>query len=319
MLDAHFPTHGNWQGLACGRMATIWLRSILSRGDHRLVHVEPWVAQRQIMLRQVTGEVRRAHECSDDRLAMVLRLLRDDSRWTACASALNQHLVRVYDLRTARVPVESTSASAHAGVSAEGLLQCGHSKEHRPDVPQVKVLQAVLDPVGMPLATDVVAGNRADAPLSVPCLERVPASVGRRGLVYVGDCQMAARETRAWRAHQGAYSLCPRPHGQLAEGEWAAAGEALDRGEVALRPVCREPQDGEAERIAEGYARQAVRTCEAHGASQTWMERRFVVRSLRHAKAAAVSLRARGGQAQAQVEALNQRGRGRQRCAEGAA
>jgi len=316
LLDAHFPTHGNWQGLAFGRVATIWLSSILSRGDHRLVHVEPWVAQRQIILSQVTGEVVRAHEFSDDRLEIVLRLLSDDSRWTAFESALNHHLVRVYGLRTARVHVDSTSASAYAGVSAEGLFQFGHSKDHRPDLPQVKVMQAVLDPLGMPLATDVVSGNRADDPLYVPCIERVQASLGRGGLLYVGDCKMASRETRAWIANQGAYYLCPLPQVQLAEGELAAALEALDRGEVALSPVCREPQDGESERIAEGYERQAVMAFEAPGTSQTWMERRFVVRSLRHATAAEVSLRARVAQAQAQVEALNQRGRGRKRFEE---
>ena len=210
----------------------IWLSSILSRGDHRLVHVEPWVAQRQIILSQGTGEVVRAHELSDDRLAIVLRLLSDDSRWTAFASALNQHLVRGYDLRTDRVHVESTSASAHAGVSAEGLFQFGHSKDHRPDLPQVKVMQAVLDPLGMPLATDVVAGNRADDPLYVPCIERVQASLGRRGFLYVGDCKMASRETRAWIAHQGLRARCQV---QLAEGELEAALKARTE-EVALSP-----------------------------------------------------------------------------------
>jgi transposase len=67
--------------------------------------------------------------------------------------------------------------------------------------------------------------------------------------------------------------------------------------------------------MAEGYAREAVLALESHGASQTWLERRFVVRSLRYAKAAAMSLRARVAQAQAPVEALPQRGRGRKRCA----
>jgi hypothetical protein len=62
VLDAHFPTHGNWRGLSFGRVTPIWLSSILSRGDHRLVHVEPWVAQRQMMLSQATGEVVRAHD-----------------------------------------------------------------------------------------------------------------------------------------------------------------------------------------------------------------------------------------------------------------
>jgi transposase len=316
LLDAHFPIHGNWQGLPFGRVVTIWLRSILSRGDHRLVHVEPWVAQRQITLSQITGEMVRAPECSDDRLEIVLRLLRADSRWTAFASALNQHLVRVYALRAARVHVDSTSASTYAGVSADGLCQCGHSKDRRPDVPQVKVMQAVLDPLGMPLATDVVAGNRADDPLYVPCIERVQASLERRGLWYVGDCKMASRETRAWMASHGASYLCPLPQVQLAEGELDAAMEALERGAVTLSPVYRASDDGEPELIAKGYERQVTMTREAKGESQGWTERRLVVRSLRHAKASEASLRPRVAQAQAQVEALNQRGRGRQRFAE---
>lgn len=112
LLDAHFPTHGNWQGLPFGRVATIWLSSILSRGDHRLVHVEPWVAQRHCTLRRVTGEVVRAQEFSDDRREIVRRLFSNDAHWTAFASALNQPLSRVYALSTPRVHVDSTSASA---------------------------------------------------------------------------------------------------------------------------------------------------------------------------------------------------------------
>lgn len=316
LLDAHFPTHGNWQGLPLGRMATIWLSSILSRGDHRLVHVEPWVAGRQIMLSQIGNEVVRADDFSDDRLEIVLRLLRDDSHWTAFEAALNQHLIRVYDLRAERVHVDSTSASTYAGVNEEGLFQFGHSKDHRPDLPQVKVMQAVLDPLGMPLATDVVSGNRADDPLYVPCIERVQASLGRRGLLYVGDCKMASRQTRAWLATQEAYYLCPLPQVQLAEGELETALTALEQGEVALSPVYRELPDGESKQIAEGYERQVAMSFEANGDSQSWTERRLVVRSLRHAKAAEASLRPRVAKAQAQVEALNQRGRGRKRFEE---
>jgi transposase len=164
-LNAHFPTHGNWQGLPLGHVAPIWLSSMLSRGDHRLVHVEPWVAGREHMLSQISGEVVRADDFSDDRLEIVLRLFSDDRRWTAFESGLNQPLVRVYDLQTERGHVDSTSASTSAGVSEEGWFQFGHSQEHRPDLPHVKVMQAVLDPLGMPLATEVVAGSRADDPL----------------------------------------------------------------------------------------------------------------------------------------------------------
>src|SRR5437667_4796525 len=223
LLDTHFPTHGNWTGLSLGWVSTIWLSSMLSRGDHRMVHVEPWVAKRLWTLGVTTGQAVMRVDFTDDRLEIVLRRLSDDTRWAAFESALNQHTVRVYDLSTARVHVDSTSASVYATVSEGGLFQCGPSKDERPDLPQVKVVQAVLDPLGMPLATDVVSGERADDPLYMPCIARVQASRDRRGLLYVGDCKMAARETR-WRlAATGDFYLCPLSHVQLAEGELEAA------------------------------------------------------------------------------------------------
>jgi transposase len=118
-----------------------------------------------------------------DRREIVLRRLRDDTRWSALESALKQHTVRVYELVTGRVHVDSTSASAYVSGTADGLLQFGHSKDHRPDLPQVKVMQAVLDPLAMPVATAGVAGARADAPLYIPGIARVQASLGRRGLL----------------------------------------------------------------------------------------------------------------------------------------
>jgi transposase len=319
LLDEHFPTHGNWQGLSLGWVTTIWLSSILSRGDHRLVHVEPWVANRLWTLRATTGQAVERLNFTDDRLEIVLRCLHDDTRWATFESALNQHTVRVYALPTARVHVDSTSASAYTIVSENGLFQFGHSKDYRPDLPQVKVMQAVLDPLGMPLATDVVSGERADDPLYVPCIRRVQASVGRHGLLYVGDCKMASRETRAFLATQGDFYLCPLPQVQLAEGELDAALEAVWRGEQALSPVVREQADGTLEQIAEGYDYLVPMRLEAAGQSQSWTERRLVVRSLRQAQAAESALRARVAKAIVQIEALNQRGRGKRRFAEVAA
>src|SRR5216683_3272054 len=234
LFDDHFPTHGNWTGLSVGWVSTIWLSSMLSRGDHRMVHVEPWVAKRLWTLGVTTGQAVKRVDFTDDRLEIVLRRLSEDTRWAAFESALNQYTVRVYDLSTARVHVDSTSASVYATVSEGGLFQFGHSKDDRPDLPQVKVMQAVLDPLGMPLATDVVSGERADDPLYMPCIERVQASVGRHGLLYVGDCTMASRETRARMAAAEDFSLGPLPQVPLAEGELDAALEALWRGEQLI-------------------------------------------------------------------------------------
>ena len=41
LLDKHFPTHGNWQGLSLGMAATLWLSHILSEADHRLNQSKP--------------------------------------------------------------------------------------------------------------------------------------------------------------------------------------------------------------------------------------------------------------------------------------
>src|SRR5262244_1003033 len=315
LLDHHLPTHGNWQGLSLGWVSTLWLSSILSRGDHRMVHVEPWVAKRLWTLGGTTGQAVKRVDFTDDRLEIVVRGLSDDTRWAAFESALNQHTVRVYDLSTARVHVDSTSASVYATVSEGGLFQLGHSKDHRPDLPQVKVIQAVLDPLGMPLATDVVSGERADDPLYIPCIERVQASMGRHGLLYVGDCKMAARDTRARIAAAGDFYLCPLPQVQLDEGEFDAALAAVGKGEGVLSSVVREGPQGQPEVIAEGYEYPVAMSPKGEGQGESWTERRLVVSSVRQAHAAEAALRARVAQAMAQIEALNQRGRGKKRFA----
>ena len=313
LIDTHFPAHGNWYGLSLGWVSTIWLSSILSRGDHRLVHVEPWVANRLFTLQTVSGQAVERLDFTDDRLQIVLRQLSDDTRWAQFENSLNQHTVRVYDLSTERIHVDSTTASTYASVSPEGLFQFGHSKDDRPDLPQVKVMQAVLDPLGMPLATDVVSGERADDPLYVPCIERVQQSLGRSGLLFVGDCKMAAHATRAFIALAGDYYLCPLPQVQLGEGELDEALERVWSGEQALRSVFREHERGEPTLIAQGYEYGVPMSVEVEGQPRPWCERRLVVRSVRHAEAAEAALRARVAKAKAQVEALNLRGRGRRR------
>ncbi len=313
LFEHHFPTHGNWQGWSVGWVSTIWLSSILSRGDHRMVHVEPWVSTRLATLGALTGQAVKRVDFTDDRLESILRHLNHDESWTAFESALNHQTMRVYDLSTERVHVDSTSASAYATVSEGGVFQFGHSKDHRPDLPQVKVMQAVLEPLGMPLATDVVSGERADDPLYLPCIERVRASLDRRGLLDVGDGKMAARTTRATIAAGGDYYLCPLSEIHQFEGELEAALEPVWSGEQCLARVMRNNAKGDSELIAEGYEYPVTMSHQLGEHVYPWEERCLVVRSVRHAQAAQTALRARVMKASAQLKALNQRGRGKKR------
>src|SRR5437588_12028951 len=148
-------------------------------------------------------------DLTDDRLADLLRLLSDDVHWQACEQELMGQLLRVYDLPAQGVRIDTTTASSYAEVNEEGLLQLGHSKDHRPDLPQLKVVLASLDPLGMPLATEVLSGEHADDPVYLPIIARVRDGLQQNGLLYVGDCKMAALQTRASIQAHGDYYLCP--------------------------------------------------------------------------------------------------------------
>jgi len=273
------------------------------------------VKKRLHTLQRSTGQPVQAQDFSDDRLEIVLLALSDDARWEAFESALNGHLLRVYDLSPERVRLDSTSASGYWTVTEDGLLQFGHSKDHRPDLPQVKVMLATLDPLGMPLATDVVSGERADDPLYIPSITRVRASLGRRGLLYVGDCKMAALETRAFIQAGRDYYLCPLPAVQVSAEELESYLQPVWAGQQPLTPSYREQENGERELIAEGYERLESLSAVA-GEPLIWTERRLVVRSGQQAQAAAAALQARLVKAEVAIQGLNKRGRGKQRFTE---
>jgi transposase len=316
LLDEHFPTHGNWVGLSLGWVSVLWLTHILSEGDHRLNHVAPWAKQRLQTLQACTGQLVHALDVSDDRLATVLEAVSDDTRWRACEGALNQHTLRVYDLQPACVRLDSTTANGHWSVTEDGLFQFGHSKDHRPDLPQVKIMVSALDPLGMPVATDVVPGQRADDPLYIPAIMRVRESLRRRGLLYVGDCKMGALETRAFIQAGGDYYLCPLSETHLPSAVLAEYLTPVGTGEQPLSLIHRTQAGGPPELIAEGFERVELVPAEVAGHRASWQERRLVIRSCQLAQAAERGLRGRLAKAQAEITALNTRGRGRRRCAD---
>ena len=111
LLDSSFPTHGNWGGLSPAWVTCVWLTYVLSQADHRLRYVQPWVPAHLSCLQQAPGPSIRPLDFSDDRLASLLRHFSDDDYWPPFATALNRSLLRVDDLRPARVRLASTTAS----------------------------------------------------------------------------------------------------------------------------------------------------------------------------------------------------------------
>jgi transposase len=306
LLDRHFPTHGNWQGLSLGMVSAVWLSHILSEGDHWLNHVEPWAAQHLHCLQACLGQEMRSLDFTDDRLAAVLDYLSDDEQWQAFERALSQHLIRVYDLHPSRVRLDSTTVSGYVHPSPDSLFQFGHSKDHRPDLPQVKIKLSALDPLGLPLGVTIVGGQRADDGLYVPAIQQAQQTLGRAGLLYVGDCKMAALPTRAYVQHSGDYYLCPLSGVQVSAATLQQLVAPVQAKTQPVTTIERESEEGSPEAIAVGYEYTQQVSLTQNGQTIRWDERVLVVRSLKLAQTQQAALQQRLANAQAELRQLNQ-------------
>jgi len=319
LLDQHFVPHGNWQGTSLGWTSLIWLTHILSEGDHRLIKAAQWAENRLHTLEVSAGQAVHAQEWSDDRLEIVLDTLSNTEKWQAFETDLNRQTFRVYNLKPGRVRVDSTTASGYWMVTPEGLFQYGHSKEHRPDLPQLKVMISALDPLGMPAATQVISGECADDKLYIPAIEQVSKSLDEHGLLYVGDCKMASLGTRAFIvASQDTY-LCPLAEKQMPHKTLEAYLQPVWSGEQATIPIYRENLAGEKEHIAEGYEQSVELSAEVNGKTVTWGERHLIVRSFQQTRKAEEGLQVRLAKAHAELLRLNERKQGKKRIEDEAA
>jgi transposase len=319
LLDEYFKPHGNWEGMSLGWTTAIWLTHILSEGDHRMNQVQGWAAHRIQTLSICTGQEVSERGFRDDRLALVLDALSDEQKWQQFETALNRQLIRVYDLKPKRVRVDSTTVSGYWTVTEEGLFQLGYSKDHRPDLPQLKVMLSALDPLGLPVATQVVSGERADDRLYLPAIAQVSQSLNAHGLLYVGDCKMAALDTRAYLEAQQDYYLCPLSAKQMPEEVLDEYLKPVWADEQALTGVWREREAGKPQQIAQGYERRVTLSREVAGRTINWTERQLIVCSHKLAAAATHALQARLAKAQAELEGLNEHKQGKKRYADGAA
>lgn len=318
VLDEVIHFHGNWEGLSVGWLTTAWLSYILSQADHRMSEVEPWAKEQIETLLALLPEPVRVKDFTDDRLAEVLRWLSDDEIWEAIETQLGQRLVRVYDLKREPVRLDSTTAAVYHDTEGNSLFRHGHSKDHRPDLPQFKVMLGALDPMGMPVATLVIAGNEADDGLYVPAIRHARQVVGQGGRLYIGDTKMDALATRAFVQAGGDYYLMPLAQTgevpQLLNGLLQPVWNGQQPLERIYAPTDEESDNKGAETeklLALGYEVTRSQEAVVEGQPVAWQERVLVVYSPSLAKRARRGLAQRLGRAEQALQALTPpRGRG---------
>ena len=314
VLDRHIPRHWTQRGLSWGWTAVIWLAYIVTEGDHRKVAVETYLKGMQHTLSDLTAQDIEPLDFSDDRLSHLLTHLSKPAYWHQIERDLNARSIEVHALPQDVIRCDATTVSGDHEVTEGGLGQFGHSKD-APTRPQITVMMGALAPLGRPLATDVLAGERADDGLYLPIMERIRTGLKTPGLLFVGDCKMRALETRAYLARHQDFYLSPLPlTGATAEAmdAWITAG--VTQGEMGeLTRIWRTNDRGHQVLAAEGY--ELERTCEAPGDAgdaAAWPERVLVVRSPMHAAQQAAGLEKRLGHAETKLAALTPpRGRGK--------
>ncbi len=320
IFDREIRDHALHTGLSGGWMMTIWLAFIITRSDHTKYRVETWVERHQEVIAKCTGQVIIPQEFNDNRLSSLLTRLSKDKRWDRFEATLWRHEVEVYEICPASIGdlvsahVDSTTACGYHTPIENGLMQHGHSKDHRPDLAQLKLMTVAVHPHGHWAATDVVPGQTADDGLYLPIIGRAREMIGHTRVLYAGDKKMAALSTRAEIARAEDYYLTIAPlTGETAKDlpGWIEAAISGQRPTVELTNEA-------GEKIGCGY--EFSRECKIElpigpgGALQefTWTERVSVIRSESLLKSQAAGLAKRLSRGIEQLRDLTpEPGRGR--------
>jgi len=146
---------------------------------------------------------------------------------------------------------------------------------------QFKVMLASLDPLGLPITCQPVAGQRADDPLYVPAYDAATAALGTTAVLVVGDSKMGGLATRGHIGAHGSCYLCAyRPPSATDElADWVAIAltraahwqtlDRLDETTGELVPLA----------VIDEWTRDQTWVDPATHQGHTWTERVLVVRS----------------------------------------
>jgi transposase len=208
--DRHIPRHGPPRGLRWGGTAVLGLASIGTEGDHRQVSVATSLQGRPHTLSPLTAQALEPLDVRDARLSPRLQHLRPPASWHRRERDLHERRMAIDALSQDVLRWDATTGSGEHEGTEEGLLQCGQSQEE-PARPQSQVRRGALAPGGLPLATAVLAGERAEAGFYLPSRERLWTSWQTPGRVFVGDGTMSAWATRASLARPPDVDWSPLP------------------------------------------------------------------------------------------------------------
>jgi transposase len=313
-INAYYPVHGNWNGGDKGVIVSVWLCYILTLSDHRLCEVESWFLLHQHSLNTLVLSYGYSaldpKDFTDDRLGGLLSAFGDTEIWYLFMTCFSRNLLKLYGLDVKHVELDATIAQQYREVITDGLLQLGHSKQHRSGLPQIKMMLSNAAESNIPLLINTVGGNRADDGLYVPLIAQTRSVIGTTGILWQGDSKLGSLDNRYEIARFNDFYLTPASLVQLKtqtlrdyvsthqknEGEWTSI--YLDK---EIKGISEKVLIGTGFEVSIGITYKDL----------TWTERRLVVRSEAYATAQIATFNKQLNQANTQLNDLMTRKTGK--------
>jgi len=218
-------------------------------------------------------------------LTILLRHFSNKKWWIKIENDLSENSIEVYELPKKLVRCDATTVSGYHKVVEGGIFQFGNSKDD-PSRPQIKIMTGSLDPLGMPLATDVVSGEHADDKLYLPVINRINSVLKKSGVLYVGDCKLSSFDNRLHIKGCKGHYLCPLTNtGDTAKkmDGWIEKGLLLDEKDKLIRYTVINNKNKE-ELKAKGYEIERRQSGLINEKEQKWTERVLIINSSAYAK-----------------------------------
>ena len=198
-IDALCPTESP---ISNGTLAELLvLNRLLS--PKPLVHIGRWVGDSglDVLLGLDPSHV------NDDRIGRMLDALAP--RTADAQATVSTHVVRTFDVAVDDVQYDTTAAYLEGNYEDSDLAARGHSKDHRPDLKQVKLALATSVDGQIPLTHLTLPGNTGDVVTVPATLAALRAQWPTTPVVISGDGVMWSRENQDVVARAGGVFLGP--------------------------------------------------------------------------------------------------------------
>lgn len=307
-IDSVFVQHGNWSGLSYGQLAVLFVTYVLHSLTHHFYGMESWVNQHKTVIERVTGWKIAEKDATDDRIGKLSEVLGESDKGISDIQLLiGKNIVSAYQLPTEIGRYDTTSYNVyhHPEDARSGILQFGHSKNHRPDLLQFKQGLATLDPAGVPIISETFCGNRADDICYLPAWRRMVETIGTPDFLFIADCKAASQEVRSAISHEKGHYLFPLPMtGETPRHlkQWVLDSEQSFQ-EIVLEP--KPDQDEKPRKVGKGFVvNQKQQALLDNGVVYQWDERCIVTCSYAHAQRQEKSFAERLNKAESKLSKL---------------